>query len=97
MKALPYEIKQKLRQVARNSIRGKELGRELMELFEKHGFDTECVDRVSGISYVKPNNEALAYIENGEGGTEESIQMIEEVLLHIVNVERGGRQRKPWD
>lgn len=87
MNKMPYEIKQKLRQLANNRLRGSKISRELDLLFRKHRLDSEDVDRFCAISDIAPNTEALAYIENAEGNTEDSINRIEEVFLHIIDNE----------
>lgn len=83
---MPYEIKQKLRQYAKACEKSSQLSREVDEVFEKYGFSKDDIERISGDGNDSgPSNEALSYICNAEGGTEESIEMIEEVFLWVVN------------
>ncbi|MFV1457829.1 hypothetical protein [Bacillus mycoides] len=85
MKAMPYELKQKLRKYHKHLALASVLHDEIANKLEEYGVPYENVvaeaDRCKG----EPVNEGLSYINNGEGGIEGSIKMIEEVFLYFVN------------
>ena len=85
MKNMPYEIKQKLRQLERAYQKAKDLEIEVSNMIEEYGVECEYLNACAN-NDGKPRTEALAYITNAEGDVEDSICGIEEVFLwHIKN------------
>jgi fructoselysine-6-P-deglycase FrlB-like protein len=82
MKSMPQEIKNKIRQLQSTLAKGKKLEVELENMIEKYGINIDylCANRNDDLS-----TEALAFVCNAEGNTEENIRLIEEVFLYYVN------------
>lgn len=91
MKSMPYEIKQKLRQLAKAYIKAGKLENEVCDIIEGYGVE---IDRLNANSTIQPSTEALAFIINSEEDFESSIDEIEEVFLHIINNELEGKNEK---
>lgn len=91
MKKLPYSIKQKLRQIHKHALRGKELDAELTDLFREYDFNVDVLTDYAGDTSTYPvETEALSILYNAEGSDCEGlIKEIEEVFLYYVN--RGQR------
>ncbi|MED1268207.1 hypothetical protein P4U03_16635 [Bacillus mycoides] len=87
MKAMPYELKQKLRQYNRTIQKERAIHEEIANELEKYGVTYESPSTNVDWSEVLFSTEALAVIDNCEGGIEENIKEIEEVFLHFVNKE----------
>ena len=85
MKRMPYEIKQKLRQLSKAYERASSLENEVCNMIENYGVDINYLNANCECFERKPSTEALAYIVNAEGDVEGSIVDIEEVFLWHVN------------
>ncbi|MET3505530.1 hypothetical protein [Halalkalibacter oceani] len=85
MKAMPYEIKQKLRQYAKAQAKAHRLSREVDEAIRAYGVPIDNLTAVSPPFDGEPYTEALAFINNNEGNIEENILEIEELFLYFVN------------
>lgn len=85
MKAMPYEIKQKLRQLAKAHQKASDLENEAIDMIEEYDVDCSYLNATCDVYSKTPYTEALAYITNSEGSTEDSISQIEEVFLWHVN------------
>ena len=88
MNRMPYEIKQKIRQLNKAVLKAKYLSLEVETMIESFGVPVENLIAVVDIYSDEPSTEALAYINNGECATarslEESIAEIEKIFLHFV-------------
>lgn len=80
---MPKKIKSKLRKLANIAIEKQQLEIEIGNIFEEE-YDIS-IDVFNAISSNKVRTEALAYIVNAEGDTEDSIEEIEKVFLYYVN------------
>lgn len=88
MKRMPYEIKQKLRQLEKACQRAKYLEIEVGNMIESYGVDCDYLNACCDPYEKLPSTEALAYITNSEGGVEDNINLIEKVFLwHFNNKE----------
>ncbi|WP_410988656.1 hypothetical protein [Bacillus cereus] len=85
LKAMPYALKQKIRQLDKYSKRISRLNQEIMDMVEEHKVPYENL--VATASHDEFQTEALAYINNAEGDVEVNIKDIEEVFLHYANKE----------
>lgn len=86
MNKMPYEIKRKLRSLAISCQKSGSLEIEVVKMIEKYGVDCDYLSANSDPYDGKPHTEALAYIVNAEGGTESSIDEIEEVFLEHIKI-----------
>jgi len=84
MNKMPYKIKEKLRQLSKAYEKAGQLELQVSNMIEEYGVNCEYLNANIGYT-TKPTTEALAYIINSEGGTESSIEEIEEVFLWHVN------------
>lgn len=88
MKAMPYEIKQKLRQYAKIQTKAKELSQEIGDMLESYGVPEDNLIALGNTSWdcEEPQTEGLAFLHNGEcSDLEETIKDIERVFLYFVN------------
>lgn len=83
LKAMPYTLKQKIRQLDKYSKRISRLNQEIMDIVEEHKVPYENL--VATASHGEFQTEALAYVNNAEGDVEANIKDIEEVFLHFTN------------
>lgn len=88
MKAMPYQLKQKLRSYGKAVEKSKQLHTEIEEELEKYGvpYGNLTGEPVDGA----PWTEALSFITYAEGNIEDSIQDIEEVFVHFANKGEGN-------
>lgn len=91
IKAMPYELKQKLRQLDKYNSKAKDLHHEIMTMLDKYEVPYDNLVANSDIYSNEPRTEALAYINNAEGDVEENIKEMEEVFLYFAN---NGNQAK---
>lgn len=90
MKAMPYEIKQKLRQYAKIQAKATIVSQEIGNMFEKYGVPEDNLMALGSTSWdcEEPQTEAMAFLHNGEcDNIEETIKDIEKVFLYFVNKE----------
>ncbi|MGE6347896.1 hypothetical protein ACQKIY_25520 [Bacillus mycoides] len=87
LKAMPYALKQKLRQLDNYSKRIARLNHEIIDMVEEHGVPYDNLVANVDIYRNELQTEALAYINNAEGDVEVNIKDIEEVFLHYANKE----------
>lgn len=83
MKAMPYTLKQKLRQYDKAIRKAKNLHDEIAKELERYGVPYDNLVAISDTD--EPDTEALAYISHGEGDIESNIAEIEKVFLYFVN------------
>ncbi|WP_168898350.1 hypothetical protein [Bacillus sp. ISTL8] len=65
LKAMPYTLKQKLRQLDKYSKRISTLNQEIMDMVEEYGVPYDNL--VATASHDEIQTEALAFINNAEG------------------------------
>ncbi|GAF66418.1 hypothetical protein BTS2_3319 [Bacillus sp. TS-2] len=85
MNSMPYHIKQKLRQYAKAQEKAYRLSKEVDAAIEAYGVPIDNLVANTAPFSDEPSTEALAYINNNEGGTEDSIRLIEEVFIYFAN------------
>lgn len=85
LKAMPYTLKQKLRQLDKYNSKVKELQGEISEIIDDYGVPYDNLVANSDIYSNEPRTEALAYINNAEGDVEENIKEMEDVFLYFAN------------
>lgn len=87
MKAMPYKIKQKLRQYAKVQEKAKNLQREVENMIEEYGVPIENLIACGSTRWdAAPQTEALAFLNNGEcDDIEGTIKEIEDIFLYFVN------------
>lgn len=91
MKAMPYAIKQKLRQYANIQKKAKYIQREVERMIEEYNVPIENLIADTSIYSNEPETEGLAYLHNGEcDDLEEIIKDIERVFLYFAN--RNGEE-----
>ncbi|MGG1147001.1 hypothetical protein [Bacillus wiedmannii] len=85
IKAIPYALKQKLRQFDKYNNKAKELQSEISTMIDDYGVPYDNLVANSDPYSDEPQTEALAYINNAEGDIEANIKEMEEVFLYFVN------------
>ena len=87
MKAMPYKIKQKLRQYAKIQEKAKNIQREVENMIEEYGVPIENLIACGDTGWdTPPQTEALAFLNNGEcDDIEGTIKEIEDIFLYFVN------------
>ncbi|MGG2933836.1 hypothetical protein ABEO66_06610 [Bacillus pacificus] len=87
MKAMPYALKQKLRQYDKYTSKAKEVHDEISEMLEGYGVPYEHLTAQHEPFSDEPTTESLTFITHSEGYIEENIKEIERVFLHFANKE----------
>ncbi|MGM7635652.1 hypothetical protein [Bacillus sp. Hm123] len=85
MKAMPYTLKQKLRQYDKAIRKANSIHIDIMVELDRYNVPYDYLVANGEMYSEHPQTEALAYISNAEGEIEESIKEIEEVFLYFVN------------
>ncbi|MFI8671872.1 hypothetical protein ACIGIJ_18635 [Bacillus paranthracis] len=85
MKAMPYAIKQKLRQIDKYNHKVMALHQEVADMIEEHEVPYDHLTAQADVFSNEPKTEALAFVHNCEGNIEENIKEIEEVFLYFAN------------
>lgn len=86
MKAMPYKIKQKLRQYAKIQMKSTEILGEIVEMIEYYGVPEENLVACADPYEETPQTEGLAFLNNGEcDDIEGTISEIEKVFLYFAN------------
>lgn len=84
MDKMPYEIKLKLRQLAKAYQKASDLENEVSKIIDIYGVDCKYLDSTCS-EYTQYPFTDFAYITNSEGDIEDSIDEIEEVFLWHYN------------
>lgn len=89
MKAMPYQLKQKIRRYQNTIMKANSIHLDIVEELERYGVPIEFVNGDADEYEAEDNKEAwtdaLADASYGQGDIETNIEDIEKVFLHFVN------------
>lgn len=76
MKAMPYAIKQKLRQIDKYNHKVMALHQEVADMLEEHEVPYENLTATVDVYSHEPRTEALAFVHNCEGISKRTLRKL---------------------